>query len=184
MLDQSYLFGRRRLAREKIVGDARLEAKQRATRRSSGVGSEEGANVEAEHRTLDCLGARAEVAELAHRPPGGCGLRIGDALSQIGIAAPDAVRLFGGVDQQEKEGEGAGRHRAVRDAESVDLPQQVVEGWSVGIAVPTGARGDSETLHDRERFVTLEASDYATKRASQPANVIVEGKIFFSWRSR
>jgi hypothetical protein len=50
--------------------------------------------------------------------------------------------------------------------------------------VPTGARGDAQPLDDRERLVTLEASDYATKRASQPANVIVEGEIFFSWGSR
>jgi hypothetical protein len=148
------------------------------------VGGEDRANIEAEHRALDCLGARAKVAELSHRPPGGRGLRIGDALPQIRVAAPDAVRLLGGVDQQEKEGEGAGRHGAVRDAESVDLFQQVVEGRSVGIAVPTGAGCHAQPLDDRERLVTLEASDYATKRASQPANVIVEGKIFFSWGSR
>jgi hypothetical protein len=94
------------------------------------------------------------------------------------------VRLFGGVDQQEKEGEGTGRHSTVRDGESVDLPQQVVESRSVGIPVPAGARSNAQPLDDRERLVTLEAPDYATERTGQPPNVVVEGEILFSWGSR
>jgi len=50
--------------------------------------------------------------------------------------------------------------------------------------VPTGARRDAQPLDDSERLVTLEAPDYATERTGQPPNVVVEGEIFFSWRSR
>jgi len=72
----------------------------------------------------------------------------------------------------------------VRDGESVDLPQQVVQSRSVGIAVPAGARRDAQPLDDRECLITLEAPDYATERTGQPPNVVVEGEILFSWGSR
>ena len=135
-------------------------------------------DVESQHRLLDCFGCDAKLAELAHRPTRGRGLRIGYALAQVGIPSPDTVRLLGGVDQQEEEGESAGRHSALRDGESVDQPKQPLEGWRVFGAMTTGSGGDPQPLDDRERLVTLEPADYSSESARKPPDILVEREIF------
>jgi hypothetical protein len=94
------------------------------------------------------------------------------------------VRLFGGVDQQEKERERAGRHSALGDGESVDQPEQPVEGWRVRIAVAPGPSRDTQPLDDRERLVTFEPPDYPPEGARKPPDILVEREIFFARSSR
>jgi hypothetical protein len=94
------------------------------------------------------------------------------------------MRLFGGVDQQKKERERAGRHRALRDAESVDQSEQPVKGRRVFVAVPPAASGDTQALDDRERLVTFEPTDHSSECARKPPDIVVEREIFFARSGR
>jgi hypothetical protein len=94
------------------------------------------------------------------------------------------VRLFRGINQQKEERERARSNCALLDAESVDLAEQVIEGRGVGVPVPSGARGDAQAFDDRERLLSFEPPDYTPQRSCEPAYVIVEGQIFFSWSGR
>jgi hypothetical protein len=88
------------------------------------------------------------------------------------------MRLLGGVDQQEEERERAGRHCALRDGESVDEPEQPLEGGRIFGAMPPGSGGDPQPLDDREGLVTFEPADYSSESARKPPDVLVEGEIF------
>jgi hypothetical protein len=145
---------------------------------------QDGTNVQRQHRLLDGLGRDAKVAELTHRPARGSGLRIGDALPEVGISPPHAVRLFGSVDQQKKERERPSRHGALRYGESVDQPEQPVERWRVWIPVATGPGRDPKAFDDRERLVTFESPDYPSEGARKPPDIVVEGEIFFARSGR
>jgi hypothetical protein len=90
------------------------------------------------------------------------------------------MRLLGGVDQEEKERERAGRHCALRDCESVDQPQQPFEGRRVFGAMPPGSGRDPQSLDDRERLVTFEPPNYSSECARKPPNILVEREIFFA----
>jgi hypothetical protein len=137
-----------------------------------------------QHRSFDRLGCDAKLAQFAHRPARGRRLGIGYTLAQVGIPPAHTVRLLGGVDKQKKERERACRHSALRDGESVDQPQQPVEGWRVFVAVPPTASRDPQSLDDRERLVTFEPPDYASECARKPPDVLVEREIFFARSGR
>jgi hypothetical protein len=111
-------------------------------------------------------------------------LWVGDTLAQVRIPPPHAVRLFGSVDQQEKERECAGRHRALGDGESVDQPEQPVESWRVRSTVAPGPGRNPQPLDDRERFVTFESQDDPPEGARKPPDIVVEGEIFFARSGR
>jgi hypothetical protein len=111
-------------------------------------------------------------------------LRIRDALAEVRIATPDAVRLLGRVYQEKKERKGPRRHGAMLDAEAVDLPQKIVESPGVRISAPARAGRDAQLLDNLERFLSLEPPDDAPKSARQPPDVLVEWNVFFSWGSR
>ena len=107
-----------------------------------------------------------------------------NCLSQVRVATPDTVRLLGGVNQQEEQSESARRHRTLFDGEAIDLPEQFVEGRSVGLAVATRTCRDAQSLDDPEGVVPLQSLDDASQRCGEPADVVVERKIFFSRRGR
>jgi len=67
---------------------------------------------------------------------------------------------------------------------AVDLPQQLVETCGAGVAVPPRAGCDAELLDDPEGVFSLQPPDDSTECASEPADVFVERKIFFSRRGR
>jgi hypothetical protein len=110
-------------------------------------------------------------------------LRISDPLAEVRIATPDAVRLLGGVDEEKEERKGARGHRAVLHAEAVDLSQQIVQTRRIRIAASAGAGSDAQLFDDLERFLSLEPPDHAPEGTRQPADVLVEWNVFFSWGS-
>ena len=142
------------------------------------------ANCELHHRLLDFLGADAEFAQLAHRPPRRRRLRIRDALAEVRIATPDAVRLLGGVDKEKEERKGSRGHCAVLGAETIDLSQQIVQTRGIRISASARAGRDAQLFDDLERFLSLEPPDHPPESAGQPADVLVEWNVFFSWGSR
>ena len=106
------------------------------------------AELEIQHCALDAVGADSEPAQLAHRPARGRRLRIGLRPPQVCVAASDAVRLLGGVDQQKEEREGARRHSALFDGESVDLAQDPIEVGRAALTVTARAGCDTQRLDD------------------------------------
>jgi len=111
-------------------------------------------------------------------------LGIRDALAEVRIATPDAVRLLGGVDQEKKERKGARGHGAVLDAETVDLSQQIIQTRGIRISASARAGRDAQLFDYLERFLSLEPPDDPPEGAGQPADVLVEWNVFFSWGSR
>jgi hypothetical protein len=94
------------------------------------------------------------------------------------------VRLLRGVDQKKKESKSTPRDGALRDAQIVNFAQQVVERSGPRFTAPPRARCDTEPLDDIESRFSLEAMNYAAKCSSEPANIVVEGDIFFAGRAR
>jgi hypothetical protein len=84
-------------------------------------------DVESDHRALDVVGCAAHLAELPHRPAHRCRLEDARAFAQVRIPTPNAMGLFGGIDQQKEEGEGTRGHCALLDREAVDSAEQVLE---------------------------------------------------------
>jgi hypothetical protein len=70
------------------------------------------------------------------------------------------------------------------DRQPIDLTQYLIEAWSVRVAMPAPTGGDPQPLDDGKRLVPLQTPDNASKRAREPADVIVEWEIFWSWRGR
>jgi len=68
--------------------------------------------------------------------------------------------------------------------EAVDLTQQLVETCGAGVAVPPRTGCDAQLLDDPESVFSLQTPDDSTECASEPADVFVERKIFFSRRGR
>jgi hypothetical protein len=57
--------------------------------------------------------------------------------TQISVPPADAVRLLGGIDQQEKESKRAGSDGALFDRKTFDLVQNSVEARGAAFAVAT-----------------------------------------------
>jgi hypothetical protein len=66
----------------------------------------------------------------------------------------------------------------------VDLAQELVETGSLLVTSPASPRGYTQLLNDLKRLFALEASYDPAKRTRQPADVLVEGNVFFSRGSR
>jgi hypothetical protein len=90
--------------------------------------------------------------------------------------------LLGGVDQEKEERERPRCDHAMFRGQRVDFAQQIVERRSSGLTMPPGPRCRAETLHDLERFLSLEPLDDASERASQPTDIVVERKVLPSCR--
>jgi hypothetical protein len=105
-------------------------------------------------------------------------------LSEVRVAAPHAVGLLGGVDQQEEESESASRDPALRDAQLIDFPQQIVERCCARLTAATCARCNTQALDNVERWFSLETVNYAAERSREPANVVVKRNIFLAGRAR
>ena len=165
------------LAREERVGDARLEAEQRAARGLGGMRGEHRADVEPEHRLLDFGGAVPVALELAHRPLGGRRLWVGGLRGAVRARAPDAMHLLGGVDEQEEERERARGDRAQLERQRFDLVRADRRARARRVAVAPRAAGAAEGLDRVERLLALEAEDDAAERGGEPADVLVEGNV-------
>jgi hypothetical protein len=148
------------------------------------MGSEDRPQREVQHRLFDSVGADPQSSKLAHRPARRSRLWVRLRPTQISVPPADAVSLLGGIDQQEKESKCAGRDGALFDVKTVDLVQDSVETRSAAFAVSTGTSGHAQPFDDLKRLFALEPPDDATEGSCEPANVLVERKIFFSRRSR
>jgi hypothetical protein len=91
------------------------------------------------------------------------------------------VGLFGGVDQEKKERECTGRHRALLYGESVYLAEKVLEGRRVTVAVASSARGNAQLLDNLERLLAFETLDNAPECTGKPANVLMEREVLRPW---
>ena len=111
-------------------------------------------------------------------------MRIRHALSQVRVAAPNTVGLFGGVYEQEKERESARGGCTLVDRQIIDMLQQIVETSRSRLTVTASARGDAQPLHDLECILALQPPNDAAKCGSEPADVFVKRKVFFSRRGR
>jgi hypothetical protein len=90
------------------------------------------------------------------------------------------VCLFRGVDQEKEERESSRGHRALFDGKSVYLAEETLQRHGVTIAMASSARGNAQLLDDLKRLLPLETLDYASQCTRKPADVLVEGKIFWT----
>ena len=122
-------------------------------------------------------------SRIVQRADAGCGSVA--VAPQVRVAAPHAVHLLGGVDQQEEERECARRDRALLDGKpSTRRSSSSSEGAS-GVAVPARAACATRRRSTMvERLLALEPPDDAPERARQPANILVEREVFASRRGR
>jgi hypothetical protein len=81
--------------------------------------------------------------------------------------------LLGGVYEKKEKRKRARGDGALIDGKSVDLVQQVLEAGRAGVAVAARPGRDAEALHDGERLVTLQGSNYASKGAGEPTHIVV-----------
>ena len=124
------------------------------------------------------LRGRGRRAEVAHRPLGRRGLRLGVRHGAVRARATHAMHLLGGVDEQEEE-----RERARGDG--AELERQTLRPASRSsssdgarrIAVAASAAGLSQALDRVERLLALEPADDAPERGGEPADVLVEGDV-------
>jgi hypothetical protein len=101
------------------------------------MSSEDRPQREVQHRLFDSVGADPQSSKLAHRPARRSRLWVRLRPTQISVPPADAVRLLGGIDQQEKERKGAGPYRALFDRKTFDLVQNSVEARGAAFAVAT-----------------------------------------------
>ena len=66
----------------------------------------------------------------------------------------------------------------------VDLAQKLVETGGFLVTPPASARGYTKLLDDLKRLFAFEASNDPAQSTRQPADVLVEGNVFFSRGSR
>jgi hypothetical protein len=88
-------------------------------------------------------------------------------------AAPYAVHLLGGVDEEEEQREGPRDGCSLLDGEAVDAFEQCSKpDCTCGSAPPiTACR--AETLDGLENRFAFEAADHTSERASEPAHIVV-----------
>ena len=171
------LAGRRELAREQVIGDTGLERQERAARGLGGMRGEHGAHVESRDRLHHLVGRAAGVAQAAHGPACGSGLRIRIRTALVVEAAPHAVHLLRGVDQQEEEGEGPGDVAGDRDGQRIDAGEELVEGGRIGSTAAARPAGATQTLDRLVGRLALEPADDAAERGGESPNVLVKGDV-------
>jgi hypothetical protein len=54
-------------------------------------------------------------------------LRLSDSFAEVRLAAPDAMGLLGGIDQEKEQSESARGDGALLDGEIIDFAQEIVE---------------------------------------------------------
>jgi hypothetical protein len=87
------------------------------------------------------------------------------------------VHLFGGVDEEEEEREGARRGRAQLEGERRHLLEQRVEAGRRRVAAPAVAARLPQPLNGVERLPALQPADHPAERRGEPAHVLVERHV-------
>jgi hypothetical protein len=90
------------------------------------------------------------------------------------------VRLLGGVDQQEEEGECARGDGALVHRELFDFREEIVEIVATSVAVASRSRRGAETLYCLVSLRALEPLYHPAEGGREPPHVFVERNVFRS----
>ena len=88
------------------------------------------------------------------------------------------MHLFGGVDEEEEEREGARDDGRAFQRKGIDALQQLVERRRIGLPTPPSAAGTTQAFDGLKCLVALQPADDGAESGREQTNVVVKRQVF------
>jgi hypothetical protein len=88
------------------------------------------------------------------------------------------VHLLSGVDQNKKQGEGAGDFYARFESQALDIGEEGIHPGGLRIILASLPTGSPETFDCFKAFLTFEVKDYPSQDGAEPPHILVQCPIF------